>query len=304
MNIAYLILAHGNPRHLQRLVDALTSRTARFFIHVDRKADLSRFAALERPGVTFCDRRIHCAWGNRSLVDATNVLIDTTLASSSPFDYYVLLSGACYPIKSNRTIEAFLAASDGTEFIQTIPLPNAEYGKPIERLTRYFITRERPFARFKWAFQSWLHRVLPPRDYERRFGALRPVGGSQWWALTHDALVYARRFIDEHAALYDFCRHVDCPDELVFQTALWNSPFREKLGHCLTFTHWTPGKMGPDPIDERLLDHFRSPRVVDSEANNAPGEKREVLFARKFTDASAGVVSELDAIREAYSPDR
>lgn len=302
MNIAYLILAHGNPDHLRRLIDALTTGTSRFFVHVDRKADLARFASLERPGVTICRRRIDCAWGNRSLVDATNVVIDAALASTPPADYYVLLSGACYPLKSNRYIEAFLSAHAGTEFIETIPMPNAEYGKPIERLTRYFITRERPFARFKWAFQSWLHRVLPPRDYERRFGALRPVGGSQWWALTHDALVHARRFIDEHAALYDFCRHVDCPDELVFQTALWNSPFREKLSHSLTFTHWTPGKMGPDPIDERLLARFQATRVVDSEANNSPHEKREVLFARKFTDASSGLVAKLDAIREAYSP--
>ena len=297
MRIAYLILAHNNPRHLGRLIDALHSPAAQFFVHVDRTTDIAPFLHLQGPQVVFCERRIHCAWGNRSLVDATNVLIDQALAATMPFDYHVLLSGACYPIRSTRYIETFLAEHAATEFIETIVMPDARYGKPIERLTRYFITREKPFARLKWKLQSLLHATLPQRNYRRYFGDLQPVGGSQWWALTHDALVHARRFIDEHAALYAFFKHVDCPDELVFQTALWNSPFRERLSHSLTFTHWLPSKMGPETIDQRFLATFSASPVLDSEQNNSPHPKQEVLFARKFTDRSADIVGRIDEIR-------
>ncbi len=300
MRLAYLILAHNNPRHVQRLVASLSSPDARFFVHLDRKADLAPFAHLRSDRVAFSETRIDCAWGNISLVDATLVVARMALAAPEPFDYYVLLSGACYPIKSTRYVESFFAKHAGTEFIEGILFPNAAFGKPIERLTRFFIARERPFARFKWKLQSLLHRVLPPRDYRRHFGGLAPVGGSQWWALTHAALVHACAFIAERPELYRFCRHVDCPDELLFQTALWNSPFRDRMSHSLTYTHWLPGKMGPELIDGPMVARFRAARVLDSSSNNSPHEKREVLFARKFTDASTNLVCEIDTIRAAY----
>lgn len=303
MKCAYLILAHNNPRHLQRLIESLTSPGARFFIHLDLKADAARFRHLESDRVAFSKKRIDCAWGNISLVDATLTIAELALNDADRFDYHVLLSGACYPIKSTTYIERFLTEQAGREFIETIEMPNAEYGKAIERLSKYYIAREKPFARWKWKFQSLLHAILPARDFRRAFGTLVPVAGSQWWALTHAALEHACRFVREHGDLYRFCKHVDCPDELLFQTALWNSSFRESISHSLTFTHWQPAKMGPEIIDERLVDRFRAARVLDSESNNSPHEKREVVFARKFTDASAEIVGLIDTFRAAGGPD-
>ncbi len=297
LRFAYLILAHANPKHLERLIGSLASPAAWFFVHLDRKAELRRFEHLAGDRVTFTTRRHDCAWGNISLVDATLELVDDALRSDTPFDYHVLLSGACYPIRSTDYIEAFFARHAGTEFIDTIPMPNDRYGKPMTRLTKWFIPREAPFAQAKWKLQALLHRLLPDRDWRRHFQNLVPVAGSQWWALTDAAVRHVVRFVSERPDLYRFCRRADCPDELIFQTALYNSPFRPRLSHSLTFTHWTPGRMGPEAIDHRFVDRFRAARVLDSESNNSPNEKREVLFARKFTDASAQTVDAIDAIR-------
>jgi hypothetical protein len=64
MKIAYLILTHNTPKHLGRLVRALDPSNAFFFIHVDRKSDISRFRdGLSQPNVTFQDDRVAIHWG-------------------------------------------------------------------------------------------------------------------------------------------------------------------------------------------------------------------------------------------------
>ncbi len=295
MKIAYLILAHDHPRHLQRLVDALSSPDNLVYVHLDAKTDIAPFLGIFNERVMLCPTRIDCAWGNISLVDATLALARMALAGGR-CDYYALLSGACYPIQPNEYIAELLDRAAGAEFIETYPFPDARYGKPIERLTRYYIRRNRPFVRLKWELQQLINVLLPARDYRSHFGGMELVCGSQWWTLTPAALRHVVDYIDRHPKLYAFCRHIDCPDEFLFQLILWNSPFRSRIAHSLTFTHWLPGETGPVAIDATYLARFRAPFVVDSDDNLAPTPKREVVYARKFTDRSASVVDALDEV--------
>jgi hypothetical protein len=68
MRVAYLILAHNTPKHPSRLVRALDSPNADFFIHVDRKSDISlsrdRFS---QSNVTFAEDRVAVYWGRSGL---------------------------------------------------------------------------------------------------------------------------------------------------------------------------------------------------------------------------------------------
>jgi hypothetical protein len=307
VRIAYLILAHNNPVHLQRLVERLTSEDVDFYVHIDRKSDLAGFAGVRHPRLQFCGQRVDCAWGDISLVDATLALVREALGKAAPYDYYVLLSGACYPLQPVEYIADFFQRRQGTEFIEAFSLPNATYGKPVERLTHYWIRKSRPLLGMKWRLQRLLNKTLPARNYQRGLLGAQPTVGSQWWALGDAALRCICSFIDDHPDFYDFCKHVDCPDELVFQTILWNSPFRDRLSHSLTYTDWLPNKSGPEDIGANYLPVLSAALVLDSERNNCPGEKREVLFARKFSDASGVVLKAIDAAIEkkkaAYAAD-
>lgn len=53
MNIAYLILAHHQPAHLRRLLAALDTDNAYFFVHVDAKVDSAPFTIGARNDVFF-----------------------------------------------------------------------------------------------------------------------------------------------------------------------------------------------------------------------------------------------------------
>lgn len=295
MRIAYLILAHNNPAHLQRLIRRLAAPEAAFYVHIDAKSHLGAFACLGAE-VTFCKRRVNCGWGDISLVKATLELMRCAASAPQGFDRFVLLSGACYPLQTPDYIEAFLTRHHDTEFIEVFALPNVTYDKRIERVTRFWIRKGKPLARLRWPLQRLLNKILPLRNYKKVFAGSELVTGSQWWCLTGDAVRYVLDVTARQPAIYRFCRFVDCPDEFYFQVILWNSRFRASISHSLTFTHWVQGKTGPEMLDASYLPQFEGPVIRDSESNNCPGNKREVLFARKFSDASAPMLDAIDAL--------
>lgn len=294
MRIAYLILAHNNPGHLNRLIQALQSAHAYFYVHVDKKTDIGIYKKITGKNVIFCSERIDCIWGNISLVDASLVLVKSALAEGRSFDYFVLLSGACYPVQPREYIEDFFERHKGREFIEAFALPNFEHGKKLERLSRYWIKRGGKLDGIKWRLQKFMNSFFPERDHVKHLNGAQAMAGSQWWALSHEAVNYVVGFIADNPSFYNFCKHTDCPDEFVFQTILWNSRFREKICHSLTFTHWEKNKSGPEEIDAAYMPIFERRTVLDSQTNNCPNEKEEVVFARKFSDRSGPVLDLVD----------
>jgi hypothetical protein len=53
MKIAHLVLAHKNPQQLERMLEALDHPQCDFFIHLDKKADISQFIYLGKKGKIF-----------------------------------------------------------------------------------------------------------------------------------------------------------------------------------------------------------------------------------------------------------
>lgn len=306
MRIAYLILAHNNPTHLQRLTQRLQAPGISFHIHIDAKVDLAPFAELESPSVQFCEPRVSCFWGDISLVKATLELMRSAAAARPDADYFVLLSGACYPLQTPEYIAAFLERHRGTEFIEVYPLPNLQFGKTLERITHYWIRKVGPLGRYRWPLQHWMNRNLPVRNYQKALRGGEAVTGSQWWCLSGEAVRYVLDYQAQYPALYRFCKFVDCSDEFFFQAVLWNSRFRSAISHSLTYTHWVPGpgKQSPETIDASYLAQFGQNVILDAEENNSPNEKREVLFARKFSDASGPVLDQIDALAALRSAHR
>ncbi|OWY30967.1 beta-1,6-N-acetylglucosaminyltransferase [Herbaspirillum robiniae] len=296
MKIAYLILAHNNPRLLTRLVDELSSERASFFVHIDSKADISIFGELRaRPGVHFCQQRRNGAWADFSLVQATLDMMELAMRHDPGFTRVVLLSGATLPVQPTWYIEDFFAARPDANFMESFPMPNDQYGKGIGRLTHYWLRRARPLLRVKWKLQDWINKYAPLRNYQAALGELKPMAGSQWWAITGHACAYVLAYVREHRRFVRFSHHVDCSDEFFFQTIMGNSPFAPTLAPSITYTNWRPGQMSPDTLKQFHLEHFAQPLVMNSANHNCPLPAGEVLFARKFDENPWEVIEALFA---------
>ncbi len=102
MKIRYLILAHKNPAQFARLISALETPAAFFYVHIDRRAcadDFRKSLADTKGRVHFLEERYYVNWGGFSTVLATLALMKECLQESLPDDRVVLLSGQDYPIK-------------------------------------------------------------------------------------------------------------------------------------------------------------------------------------------------------------
>ena len=289
--IAYLILAHENPRHLGRLIDTLSSPAVVFFVHIDKKSPVEAFVDIRGENIHFTRKRVTVHWGDFSIVEATILLLRAALAHAPGLQRFVLISGADFPLRSAAQIESFFDDHVDAEFMHMVPMPSEHEGKPISRLTTY---KARPgFMKINWLIRNALVRmgaVPRERDYRAHLRNLVPYGGSQWWALSREACEYMLAFVDRERRVVRFFEHTHCPDESFFQTVLGNSAFKSRVRREVTYADWTAGGRSPALFSERHIERLRA--TGSARPGDAPGAE-ELLFARKFSDESAGIVERL-----------
>ncbi|MCE6987641.1 beta-1,6-N-acetylglucosaminyltransferase [Dyadobacter sp. CY323] len=263
MKIAHLILAHSQPLQLERLIGRLDHPDAFFFIHLDDKCDSGPFRFLYgKPNCFLVRDRVKVSWGAYSIVQATINGFQDIASSGLKIDYVNLLSGSDYPLKSTDAIHSFLEASGGRNFMQ-YQLVYGEWEEAIGRLTEYHFTNYNFPG--KYVLQNLAKKWMPKRKMPDN---LVPVGRSQWMTITPDAVRYILHYLDSHREVIRFFKFTWAPDEIIFQTILYNSEFRNTLvNNNLRYTDWSAGQASPKTLTKADLD-----RMLASGA----------LFARKF----------------------
>jgi len=310
MRIAYLFMAHTNPKLIQKTIDHLSSPDSAFFIHIDKKVDISLFESIQGEHVFFTDRRELVYWGEFSMVQAMLILIRQALADMRNYDYFVLLCGSSYPIRSGNYIRRFLETHRGTEFMTLVKMPNA--GFPLSRINTLRLPSNRPVGRL-------ISRVLgkcgmAQRDFRKQFN-LEPYSGHTWWTLSREACQYISDYEKQNKNVAKFFENLFAPDESFFHTILGNSQFRSRMRRGLFYLDW-PGRAGhPNMISQirDLSSKIKGSRPVNSGHPNMISQKHvailqsqdevcvqdlygpgELLFARKLSDDSMDVVRQLD----------
>ena len=294
MKICYLILAHNNPHHFERLINVISTPNTKIFVHIDAKSALVEFGKrITQANVVFIKERVSVSWGGFSMVQATLNLLSEAFATKNEYDYYCLLSGSDYPLKSPKYIEKYLKEHYGREFINIVKIPNKLVSKSLSRITSYHIDVEH--HRNNIVPKIIAHNVVYmvnklniQRRFEPIFKGMKPYAGSQWWVLTHSAVQYIMEFVAANPKFVHFFKNTKIPDESFFQTIIGNSQFLDKVARNLTFTDWsrdTPPY--PAIIDIEHIQDFK--KNGDLFTDDAYG-KGQLLFARKFPDSSDALI--------------
>jgi hypothetical protein len=278
--LVFFILCHKTPEQVIRLVERLRDDNSVFVIHVDKRAErcvydtLNSFSETHPGRVILCRRRYRCYWGRFGIVEATLSCIREAVESGLPIDYAFLLSGQDYPIKSIAHIRTFLEHHAGKEFIESFPAdePNrwtkAEGDhNALNRVLYWTISFRSRHLQVKW---------------RRRFPfGFRPHGGSMWWCLTKECLIYIDRFVRENPAYTRYFRKVFIPDESFFQSIVSNSPYSDRvISDDLRYADWE----NPNPLYPRTLGTSDFDRLMTSSK----------LIARKFDDRSQALLDLID----------
>ena len=179
MKIAYLMLVHRNPRLLERAIGTLSSEDCAFFIHIDRKANIREFSGIGGGSTFLSEQRMPVYWGEFSQVEATIRLIRQALGCSAKYDYFVLLQGSDYPLRSSRYIQRFLEKNRGCEFMSVVKMPVPGY--PLSKINKLRYPSDKPVRRF--ASRALAKLGLAQRDYRKYLGKLEAYSGYACWAL-------------------------------------------------------------------------------------------------------------------------
>lgn len=279
MKICYLILAHNNFRHLDRLIDALDDADSTFYIHLDKKTGQDYIP--KKSNATIIPTSIDINWGGVSMVEATLALLEFGVQHSSDADYYILLSGVDYPIRSKAFLHKLLEKRK--EYIDIAPLP-LPY-KPAERYEYYYFDYNR--RNLKHYNPKFLIEVLLKKLKIKRKVPFKIYAGSQWFALTRECVIYILNTVKDDKRYLDFFRHTLVPDEAFFQTIIGNSDYRDRTHANLTYTDWDVPNP-PATIEQRHVDLLETRMEFNDEFG-----WRFPCFARKFNDDSESIIERI-----------
>ena len=287
MKIAYLIFAYKNPILIKRTIDHLSCNNASFFVHIDSKFPLEQFQEIKNERVHFIER-IPVYWAEFSGVQATLLLIRAALAAGESYDYFILLSGSEFPLRSREYIHQFMELNRGREFITMSKMPAP--GKPLSRINTLRFPSNRPILRF--LFRALAKFGLAQRDYKKHLGDLEPYSGITWWALSKEACEYIIAFTERDEILARFCANIHAPEETFIHTILGNSPLKARARRNLVYEDWpTSGpRHGPKMLTTQNVEFFESRNEVSVEDLHGPGE---LLFARKLSDETLDLVDRI-----------
>lgn len=244
MRIAHLILTHGDPAQLERLINKISYADDCIYIHVDLKTDIHTYRHLfNKPQIHFIQNRVKVYWGTFSIVQATINALTEILESSGSFDFLNLLSSQDYPLKSNKEIHDFLEANKEKAFMEFYDVYSV-WKEAIPRIEKYFLTEYH--FKGKHLVEGLLNKILPKRKLPYHLTA---VGRSQWFTIPYTHAAFIVQYIKEHNKLIPFFKLTWGSDELFFQTILFNSPFRNKMiNNNVRYIDWSDKKASPKTL--------------------------------------------------------
>ncbi len=267
MRVAHLITAHAAPEQLRRLISRLEHPSADFYIIIDLKTDIIPFTILrEIPRVYFIKERIKIYWGEYSMVHSTLIGFKEIIASGKSYDFINFLSGSDYPLQPSEKFYNFLSKHPTNAFMEFYDI-KTDWQEAIIRISTYHLGK----YRFKgiYQIQKILNLITPSRKVPLEMVA---VGRSQWFTLPMICIQYILDFLENNPKVIRYFEMVWGSDEIIFQTLLFNSPFKNKLiNNNLRYIDWSKGGVNP-----RVFTIEDKDKLIDSQK----------FFARKFNEST------------------
>ncbi|MCS0589349.1 beta-1,6-N-acetylglucosaminyltransferase [Massilia norwichensis] len=279
----FLIAAHKDPAQLNALVEQLRDEDFLIYVHLDAKGAIDPRAV--HPAARLVKERVAVHWGCFSQVRATLNSLAQIVTEVPDFDKVLFLSAQDFPLLSNPALKAALAGLRGQELLDTVPI-GREPGQWAADYRYQYFYRDDAGKPLRLAC-SLANRAMRACGFTRRLpGAMRPYGGSSWWALSRDCVRELLERVRREPAIARFFRSVACADEMFFQTLVMNSRFGERvLPQNFRYIQW-PEQGARNP---KILDEHDFERIAASKAH----------FCRKIDSrASAALLPRLMALRE------
>ncbi|MBJ8453939.1 beta-1,6-N-acetylglucosaminyltransferase [Acinetobacter bereziniae] len=250
MKYIYGILCHQVTNPLRFLISTLCKNSdVQVIIHVDQKSDLNHFLDefSNYAQVYFIQNRINVLWGSFSQIEATLQILKAT--QTYDYNYFSLLSGDDIPLQKISNFHHFLEENPH-EFLDLdkFPLCKLEPRVKYKYGNSFFNKNRTQKEHLSCKLQKKLFKIGLRRNNITHLPKLHK--GSQWFTLSHNAINYIFKYLDDHPNYINTFKDSLCGDELFFHTILFNSFFSDKIKSknymSESFTRYIDWETGPD----------------------------------------------------------
>jgi hypothetical protein len=299
--VGFIILTHNKPHQTIKLFNTLNHmfNYPPIVCHHDfSKSELPTDTLSKN--IVLVQPYLQTGWGGFSLVDAMLTALKLMYEAPNPPDWFVLLSGADYPIKPAQQILQDLASSPYDVHITYEQINYNAFEHDWQKLCyeRYCAVKFRvPFLNKKLhLIRREIHLVnqvvalkyplltAPFLPFSKN---LRCFAGEHWFCANRKAANYLIEFHREKPALASHYRRLEdfgssIPDESYYHTILCNAPHLTISKNHWRYVDWSTKGAHPKTL---FLEDL--PKIYASSAH----------FARKFDiDQDVRILNELDAI--------
>ncbi|XP_034749471.1 xylosyltransferase 1-like [Etheostoma cragini] len=287
--IAFVLVIHGRAvRQFQRLFKAIYHTSHYYYIHVDQRSNYLYREVLtlagQYPNVRVTPWRMSTIWGGASLLTMyLRSMEDLLQMSDWSWDFFINLSAADYPIRTNEQLVAFLSKYRNMNFIKSHGRDNARF------------IRKQGLDRLFYECDTHMWRLGDRKIPE----GIAVDGGSDWFLLNRPFVDYVVNSRDELvSSLKHFYTYTLLPAESFFHTVLENSAHCETMvDNNLRLTNWNR-KLGCKCQYKHIVDWCGcSPNdFKPSDLPRFQQASRPTFFARKFeASVSQDIINQLDS---------
>lgn len=287
LNHVFLMEVHNWPLQVVEIIHKLDAPNHFFIIHIDKKSrsifeNEKRFVGLiDYYKVVVVKDSVSVNWGGYSQIVAEIRLMQTARNHPVNFDYYHLISGQCWPFRSNNDFDLYFEKIEGKSLLDFIETPNSE----ISRYDRFhfndiFNYKKHEFsARIINIIQYLLLLIIPlrkPLPVKSYFGA-------NWFSIHRSLVDYTLSYIKENESFCKRFKHTSCCDEIFFQTIMCNSPLiNDILPNNKRYVSW-----------ERTYENEPLPRELCENDFESICEMNP-LFIRKINLQKKGLINKIE----------
>ncbi|XP_065267607.1 xylosyltransferase 1 [Emys orbicularis] len=275
VRIAFVLVVHGRAsRQLQRMFKAIYHKDHFYYIHVDKRSNylhrkVLQFAS-QYPNVRVTPWRMATIWGGASLLSTyLQSMRDLIEMNDWPWDFFINLSAADYPIRTNDQLVAFLSRYRNMNFLKSHGRDNARFIRK-QGLDRLFLECDTHMWRLG-------DRKIPE--------GITLDGGSDWFLLNRKFVEYVIFSSDDLVTkMKRFYSYTLLPAESFFHTVLENSPHCDSMvDNNLRITNWNR-KLGCKCQYKHIVDWCGcSPNdFKPADFHRFQQTARPTFFARKF----------------------
>ncbi|VXD15218.1 Core-2/I-Branching enzyme [Planktothrix serta PCC 8927] len=239
--------------------------------------------------ISFVRPHIETSWGDFSIVEATIQAIKLMYESANSPDWFILLSGSDYPIKTAKEILSDLTSSQYDAHIHHEEIIYKVYKQNVKmsliwQLLAYqrYCSYELFSIPFLNPLKIRLEHPLLTKPFLPFSEKLRCFAGSQWFSANQRAADYIIKFHHQKNALTSHYRRRMFTDESYFQTILANAPHLKLKNDDYRYVDWSTQGAHPKTMEMEDL-----PNLLSSSCH----------FARKFDiDVDSNILDQLDII--------